>query len=478
MSRRSLAEAARAVDGRSTRSKQRKVGASEIGVCRRRAGYSHHGTPYSDVENVSGVAAINGTWIHKGALDTMRRQWGTLIETRVENKILRGHVDGIDLPNDWRVKAGLEPLEDAPDVVEVDDLKTKRDGRLVAHVRNVGPKRSELFQAHLYAGMLRRGEVSKIKRFSYLADLGPLPVELIRLRYWSRAGEQDDGAQEYPYEQPFDPDIEAEAWEWVKQVAGSSKPEDLPRDQDGPGLSIVCDNCPFVTACWGEAGDRAPQSVLIVTDADLAQRFAEYDSARAAEREAKARKDLARAVLDATEPAIYTDGDALAFRLYWSGGKVGDVGKIDIDTLVQRFEQMQALYRDAGLPVPEVPYLEPQPSPRTIQLTRWDVPEVPCGKPVGDPHPFIVGEVIYLQDRPRGGWTAYERITTPEMGQPEDEWSEVPGEQIAELTAGTFAKEHTSYVDPRPRCVLKKAHSGDCWPEATIQTLDLGETPT
>lgn len=463
MSRRSLAEAARAVDGRSTRSKQRKVGASEIGVCRRRAGYSHHGTPYSDLDNVSGVAAINGTWIHKGALDTMRRQWGTLIETRVENDTLRGHVDGIDLPNEWRTRAGLEPIDDAPEAVEVDDLKTKRDGRLVAYVRNVGPKRSELFQAHLYGGMLRRGEVSTIKRFEYLAALGPLPVELIRLRYWSRAGEQDDAAQEYAYEQPFDPDIEAEALEWVAQVAGSSKPEDLPRDQDGPGLSIVCDNCPFVTQCWGQAGDRAPQSILIVDDADLAQRLAEYDEYRAIERDAKAKKDLARQVLDATDPAIYTDGVDLAFKLHWSGGKTGDP-KPDVDAMV-------ALFEEAGL---TVPYLEPRPSPRTIQLTRWEVPEIPCGKPVGDPYPFVVGEVIYLQDRPRGGVTAYERVTTPEMCQPEHEWGEVPGEKLSELTAGQFAQEHTSYVDPRPPCVLKKAHSGDCWPEATIHHLDVG----
>lgn len=448
-SRGSLAAAARAVDGRSTRSRQRKVGASEIGVCRRRAGYSHHGTPVSDPDNLSGVAAINGTWIHKGALDTMRRQWGTLIETRLENDVLRGHADGIDLPNDWRIRAGLEPHPLAPDVVAVDDLKTKRDGRQVAHVRNVGPKRSELFQGHLYAGMIRRGEWSKIQRFAHLAALGPVPVEIVRLRYWSRAGEQDDEAQEYPYEQPFDQDIEDEALEWVDQVARSATPEELPRDQDGPGLSTACDHCPFLGECWGEAGERRPQSLLIVTDADLAEQLAEYDRARDLEREASARKDRARAILDATEPAIYTDGAELAFKLAWSGGKTGDP-KPDVDAML-------ALFRDAGL---EVPMLEAKPSARTIQLVRWDVPEVECGKPVGDPADYPHEDddgLQWLQDRPRGGWTGR---TTPDHSSGQ------------ELTAGQFLKRFPDYVEPRPPCILKKGHSGACWPADALRELD------
>lgn len=450
-----LAVAARDVDARSSRSRQKKVGASEIGVCRRRAGYSHHGTPISNPENVSGVAAINGTWIHKGGLAAMRREWGALIETRVENDIVRGHVDAIHLPNGLRVAMGLTPLDDeiAPEVVEVEDLKTKRDGRLVAYVRSRGPKRSELFQAHLYAGMLRRGEVSTLDRFANLAALGPLEVELIRLRYWSRAGEQDDDAQEYPYEQPFDPDIEAEALEWVEQVARSESPDLLPRDEDGPGLSIVCDNCPFVTACWGEDSGYAPQSQLIVTDADLAAAMAEYEEARTAEREAAARKDKLRKMLDATRPAIYTDTER-AFKLGWSGGKTGDP-KPDVDAMIR-------LYETAGL---EVPYLEPKPTARTLHLTPWEVPETSCGKPVGDPVGWRESEdanVEWFQDRPRGGWTGY--------------YDDNAGRD--EATAGAFAKRFPGYQDPRPPCVLKKGHSGACQPDEFIRVLDTDESPS
>jgi hypothetical protein len=301
-----LTEAAKVVDARSARSRQRKVGASEIGVCRRRAAYSHHGHPVSDPHNVTGLPAIAGTWFHKGALDTMRREWGTLIETRVEDDLIRGHVDALDLPNELRVAAGLEEHPLAPDEPEVDDLKTRRDARMVDYVRNRGPKRGELFQVHLYADLLRRGAVKPIARQAGLAALGPLEVDTVRLRYLPRTGEEDS---EYVHEQPFDPDVAAEAWSWVQQVAGSSSPEEVPRDQDGPGLSVACDHCPFVTACWGEASSHAPQAQLVVTDADLAATLAAYDEARTIVREAQADKDLARAKLDATRPAIYLPAD-------------------------------------------------------------------------------------------------------------------------------------------------------------------------
>lgn len=369
LGRRLLGDAARVVDSRSSRSRQRKLGPSSIGTCRRRAGFEHHRVPVSNPENVTGLPAILGTWVHAGALATMKAEWGTLIETVVEDDVLCGHVDGIDLPNPIRVQAGLPEVAGAPDVVQVDDLKTRRDGRMVDYVRNRGPKIGELFQVHLYGDLLRRGKVKPLQRQKRLAEVGPLPVETVRLRYFARTGEE--GA-EHVHEQPYDPDITAAALEWVDEVRRSESPADLNRDEDGPGLSVICDNCPFRTACWGDLDPdgAAPQSQLIVTDADLASTLADYDEARAVERDAKARKDKARKVLDDTDPAIYTDGEQ-AFKLGWSGGSTGDP-KPDVDAMV-------ALFNEADL---EVPYLPPRRSARTIRLTRWDVPDQPCGKPI------------------------------------------------------------------------------------------------
>lgn len=457
--RRLLGDAAKVVDARRSRSVQRKVGASEIGVCRRRAGYSHHGTPVSNPENVTGLAAIAGTWWHKGALQTMRSEWGALIETRVEDETVRGHVDAIELPNDWRIRAGLPEVDDPVEAIVVDDLKTKRDARMVDYVRNRGPKRSDLFQPHIYARLLRDGKVKPIERQAKLAAVGPLPVEVIRLRYMARTGEED---AEFVHEQPYDEELAAEAWEWVAQVAASKRPEDLPRDEPGPGLSVACDHCPFRRECWGEENGHAPQALLLVDDRDLARVLADYDNARTDEQDASARKALARAVLDATRPAIYVDpAEDVAFKLGWSGGRMLDP-QIDQDELLRRFQAMQALYREAGLEVPEVPYHEPRPSARSLRVTRWEVPEVACGKPIGPPVPYEPPDapegVFWLQDRPRGGWT-----------RTDHEGNE------STFTAGQAAKAIPDYEDPRPRCVLGKGHSGGadaCKPSMFVTELD------
>jgi len=456
-----LTVAALQVDSRRARSRQKKVGASEIGVCRRRAGYAHHGTKPSDPENIGSMKAVAGTWYHAGALDTARRQWGALIETAVEDDVLRGHVDSIELPADWREAAGLPPTLDPPDVVEVEDVKTRDDARSIDYVRIRGPKRSELYQVHLYADLLRRGKVGtltgrkKIVEKSLLQAMDVkgvegIPVERIRLRYMARTGHEE---AEYPYEQDFDPQIAAEAWEWVEQVAASTSPDDLPRDQDGPGLSYVCDNCPFVTACWGEPVEGVkPQHQLIVEDADLVAALEEYDEGRALESTGKTMKTAARAKLDQTPGAIYVSGDK-AFKLGWSGGRPKP------DTEEPDVEAMLALFEEAGIPVP-MKTVPGGVTATSIGVVPWERPDPACGKPVGDPVPWVDADgVEWVQDRPRGGWTG-----TSGIGDADAE--------VVELTAGKFAKAYPDYVDPRPPCILKPKHSGDCADESTIVELE------
>lgn len=463
---RRLSIAAKAVDARKARSRQRKVGPSEIGVCRRRAGYSHHGHPVTDPDNATGLKAIAGTWYHHGALETMRREWGTVIETTVEDEVVRGHVDAIELPDDWRELAGLDPVDDAPEVVEVEDVKTRDDARAVDYVRIRGPKRSELYQAHLYASLLRRGMIgplvggrvklteAALRHAIKVKGTEGLPVETVRLRYMARTGAED---AEYPYEQPFDPDIEGEAWEWVEQVARSSSPDELPRDQDGPGLSVVCDNCPFLTACWGPAGgDVKPQAQLVVTDADLAQALAEYDRNRALEAEAKRAKDVARAKLDGTDPAIYLpEGEPTGYRLKWSGGREVPATRVpDVDRMVAILERAQV-----DVPMVEVPATT---TPRTISVVPWTAPEPACGKPVGDPPEVEVtsGDVVQTirQDRPRGSWTIYGPT----------------GDEIGSMTASAAREHLADWTDPRPACILKPRHSGECaGPAAVVELEDV-----
>lgn len=451
-----LGDAAKDRDARSSRSRQRKLGPSSIGTCRRRAGYEHHGEKPSNPENVTGLPAILGTWIHKGALETMRQEWGAIIETTVEDDILRGHVDALFLPVELlsRLPAKYASAH-AEDVATVDDLKTKRDERLVDYVRNRGPKRSELFQTHLYADLLRRGKIKRLKRQEALADLGPIEVEKVRLRYLAR-----NAGAEYVYEQAYDPDITAEAHEWADQVRRSKSPEDLPRDEDGPGLSVICDNCPFRTACWGDIDEDgpAPQAQLLVTDADLAATLAEYADASLVESEAKARKAKARQVLDATGPAVYADGER-AFKLGWSGGKMGDP-KPDLQAMIDLFKQ-------AGL---EVPYLQPRPSAKSIRVTRWDPPERECGKPVVteadlDRRPYVEDAKTLAEAVQRSARIDDEEADGLDLDDPRRD----------EVLASCARWE--AILDQAPRCSLKKSHSGTCTPLETLDTTEPLSAP-
>jgi len=363
-----LSDAAKAVDARKARSRQKSLGPSSVGVCRRQAGYDFHNTTPSNPENQSGMAAIAGTWFHAGALDVMRREWGAFIEVTVQDGPIKGHVDAVYLPQPALDALGIE----APAVVDVptvDDLKTKGDRRMVDHMRSVGPSRAQLFQTHLYADLLRRGKVKATRKLvdKMLAAAGPIEIERVQLRYVARAGDDE----EYLYEQAYDQSITDEAWQWIGQVTDSAAPEDLPRDQDGPGLAVACDYCPFVTECWGEPiGDLPVQTQLIVEDEDLTAALGEYHRGLELTREGNALKDKAKAMVTGSDAAVYHHGGE-AFKLGWSGGR-RSAAKPDVDAII-------ALLDDAGL---DVPMIAGGRSSRSISVVPYDPPEATCGHSV------------------------------------------------------------------------------------------------
>lgn len=342
-----------AVDRRRARSVQTKLGPSAVGTCRREAGYSHHRTKPSNPENLSSMPAVVGTWMHAGGLAAIRDQWGAVIEVAVEDDELKGHIDIVRLPEALRSRLpGRYKPSLCPDVVEIEDLKTKRDQAALDRVMMLGPKRAELYQVHLYADLVRRGKVkSKPRRQAALAGLGPLDVQTVRLRYVDRIS----GENEYVHQQPYDEEITQEAKGWLRQITASTSPEQLPRDEDGPGLSIICDNCPFVDACWGTDTGVKRQAILIHDDVQVEEALQVYHEQRAIEAEAKAKKDMARAMLDGSEPGIYGE-----FKLGWSGGGIPKNPKPKVDV-----DRMTELFAEAGL---EIPYLPPKPSARSINV--------------------------------------------------------------------------------------------------------------
>ncbi|MFE0642792.1 PD-(D/E)XK nuclease family protein [Streptomyces sp. NPDC058877] len=292
------------------RSRQRLLGPSSIGLCRCRAAYEVHGTWPTDLaDNMH--AAILGTWLHEGILRVLREQYGAWTELELTDGVILGHADAYWAPD--HVKLAAEPhrtARPATDVGVVEDVKTKSTRALDVVVRQ-GPSQAEWFQVHLYAHLLRTGG---LKEHPDLPAGEPLPVDVVRLRYVGR-----EYGQVVVQQRAYDEDVTKQALAWAEDVLASAEPEAMPRDLDGPGLSIICDNCPFKTACWSLdrlSDDRAPQTILAEDSAAITEALSAYADAAEVESAAKKRKAKARKTLDAADPGTYG-----AFKLSWSGDK-------------------------------------------------------------------------------------------------------------------------------------------------------------
>ncbi|MBT2366188.1 PD-(D/E)XK nuclease family protein [Streptomyces sp. ISL-10] len=345
----SLWPAAHAADARRPRSQQTKIGASDT-VCARRAGYLLHGrTPTDGGEKRK---AILGTWLHAGILAAAREEHGWIIERRVEDDTIRGHIDAVQLDGDTaaRLPRRLRPNLPAEETT-VEDVKTKSTYQW-DNVLRYGASDAEIRQVLLYADLLRSEGFANVEGQRQLARLGPVNVGRIRFRFINR-----DNGDDHIQEMAFNAERATGARWWVQQVRAASTPEELPRTFEGPGLSAICDHCPFKTACWGSvAAGRRPQSILIQDDADREAALTEYVEVTADMKPLKDRLKFLRHKLDGSDAGVYGEN-----VLTWSGGNPTKVD--DVDAMV-------ALYRRAGLEVP----MAPDASAMRAQLKAANIP--------------------------------------------------------------------------------------------------------
>ncbi|WP_432008811.1 PD-(D/E)XK nuclease family protein [Streptomyces bacillaris] len=330
----SIWDAAHAADARRPRSLQTRLGASDT-ICSRRAGYILAGAERSNEGDKR--AAILGTYIHRGLLEDARREYNWLVERTVADDLIRGHVDVVqlDAATASRLPKRHRPVEPA-EVVTVEDVKTK-SARVWDRVLRYGPTAAEMRQVLLYAGLLSTVGFSNMPGQRYLHRLGPIDVQRIRFRFVCR-----DTGEEHIQEFPFDEWSAFEARWWVERVVDAESVEELRRDFDGPGLSPVCDNCPFVKHCWpGVAPGKPAQTILVHDDADREKALAEYVRAHERYRQSSQVKKKVRAMLDDSPAGVYGEN-----KLGWSGGN--DKEEPDVQAMVDMFE-------NADLTVPMVP---------------------------------------------------------------------------------------------------------------------------
>lgn len=250
------------------RSRQRQFGMSELGGCRRRAGYRLAGV---EPTNTGGsVQAVMGTAVHEAVAIVLRdlQQHGTvpaddLIEAEVTFAGILGHLD--------RYEAATATLR---------DVKTTTD-RWLAKMRTTGePVTSHLWQVSGYAAAL---------------IAAGRPVRRVGIDYLAR----DTGA-EWRWEAPFDPRHVRDALDWVRTVR-ETELKFLPRDHEPD--SSFCRHCPFFDTCWdGGVPGRDPRSVLFVDNPDAAGWIDRLLTAREDKADAERREAEAKGALDALRP--------------------------------------------------------------------------------------------------------------------------------------------------------------------------------
>jgi len=119
-------------------------------------------------------------------------------------------------------------------------------------------------------------------------------------------------------------------------------PEFAPREERGPGLSVVCDGCVFLTRCYGPTavpGQSGAQSSLAASDPDVVDGARRFTEAREARLQWE-RIEKFWALVLADSAGIYTDGEHSAAIGYHRGASRPDQAA------------MRQLLEQHGIPVP------------------------------------------------------------------------------------------------------------------------------
>jgi hypothetical protein len=276
-------------DRRKARSGQVEFGMSELGGCRRRAGYRLNQVP---PDNPGGsVQAAMGSAIHD-AVDRVMEQLAD-----------EGVLGGVLLNREVRY-AGLVGHFDRFDAGQVIDTKTT-SGRWLEHLQLHGPDEDHIWQVTLYGCAL-------VKEGHTVTGIG--------IDYLAR-----DTGEEWPWRGPFRPDLHARAaLLWLKAVRETPL-EMLPRDYMPD--SKMCHGCKWAGQCWPYGLEGKGPAKVLLSELEGADRAAdELWQARADIASAKDREARARLALEALRPlqgvGLVDAGEhRLRFGLQQRGGK-------------------------------------------------------------------------------------------------------------------------------------------------------------
>lgn len=276
MDKQKLVDALVAVDRARPRSRQKAVGVSSLGGCRRQVWHTLQGD--EGTNPTKSLSAIMGTAIHAAIEQAFNGAEDVLIEHRIE---IEGYPPAtIDY---YDVKAG-----------EVVDWKTiKKSG------------------AAYFINQQKRWQV---QTYGYLMALDGYDVKTVTLVGIPRDGDEDDIIV---YSEPFDPTVGEEALAWLRKIEDATEPPAPERD------ATFCRHyCEFYgKLCAGTPKDMAGE---VITDADATNAAKRYVEISRLISDLETEKDGARAALEGVA-GVTMDG----IKVSWSETKGRETPDLD-----------------------------------------------------------------------------------------------------------------------------------------------------
>lgn len=265
-----------------------------------------------------GRPAVLGTLLHRGLLPTLAGAFASHhVDQNVQHEYpVTLHADGHEIPG----------TADLVTLMLVADLKTAGAGQL-------GRLRSAR-QAH-------RLQVGGYALALYQEGFA---VDEVAWLYHDRSDGRDK-----PIVEPFTAELADEVRARTFGVLDwAERPDHAPREQRGPGLSWVCDGCPWLQRCWGPRatpGRAGPQGVEARSDPEVEHALAEYARTASMVTRLNDRKKYLRSVIEGEDETGTPRRPGTYGAWTWRHGKPGT--KTDQAEAVKRLEA-------AGIPVPEV----------------------------------------------------------------------------------------------------------------------------
>lgn len=295
-------------DRRRPRSRQAELGMSELGGCRRRAGYRLAGQ--APTNEGGSVQAVMGTAIHAAVEQVFHDMQAAglipaddLVEHEVSFAGVLGHFD--------RYESATETLY---------DTKTTNENWL-KHIVLHGADTQHIWQGHLYAAALRRTG-RKVRR--------------IVIDYIAR-----DTGNDHQVTMPFEVQHVRDALAWLEAVRAVDV-EMLNRDY-APDTAF-CEHCPFRDTCWaGAITDRSPLSVLYVEDPDARRWAQQLRDARDVIAQAKELEAEAKGALDAIRPNTTGRSDPVDVGFDWDlQWTISNTTRLDTDLVKAEYAKAGA----------------------------------------------------------------------------------------------------------------------------------------